>query len=56
MSKQHQEIILISETFKKNMQKYKRQLEMYQWLFKNGFKVSQEAYLLYFNGRKMKSF
>ena len=24
---------------------YKRQLEMYQWLFKNGFKVAKEAYL-----------
>ncbi len=32
---------------------YKRQLEMYQWLFrKNGFKVSNTAYLLYFNGLK----
>ena len=36
---------------------YKRQLEMYQWLFKqNGFKVAKEAYLLYFNGKKMKRF
>ncbi len=32
---------------------YKRQLEMYQWLFrKNGFKVSNKAFLLYFNGLK----
>ena len=32
---------------------YKRQLEMYQWLFrKNGFKVSDTAYLVYFNGLK----
>ena len=32
---------------------YKRQLEMYQWLFKkNGFKVAKEACLLYFNGKK----
>lgn len=32
---------------------YIRQLEMYQWLFrKNGFKVSNEAYLVYFNGLK----
>ena len=32
---------------------YKRQLEMYQWLFKkNGFRVAKEAYLLYFNGKK----
>ena len=32
---------------------YKRQLEMYQWLFKkNGFQVAKEAYLLYFNGKK----
>jgi len=30
---------------------YKRQLEMYQWLFrKNGFSVTNEAYLLYYNG------
>ena len=32
---------------------YVRQLEMYQWLFRqNGFKVSDEAYLVYFNGLK----
>ncbi len=32
---------------------YKRQLEMYQWLFrKNGFQVADEAYLVYFNGKK----
>jgi len=32
---------------------YRRQLEMYQWLFrKNGFKVSDTAYLVYFNGLK----
>ena len=32
---------------------YKRQLEMYQWLFrKNGYKVSNTAYLVYFNGLK----
>ena len=36
---------------------YKRQLEMYQWLFKkNGFKVAEEAYLVYFNGRKNEQF
>ena len=36
---------------------YKRQLEMYQWLLiKNGFKVSNEAYLLYFNGKKNEKF
>ena len=36
---------------------YKRQLEMYQWLFrKNGFKVADEAYLLYFNGKKNEKF
>ena len=36
---------------------YKRQLEMYQWLFrKNGFKVSNVAYLLYFNGLKYQNF
>ena len=30
---------------------YIRQLEMYQWLFRqNGFKVSNTAYLVYFNG------
>ena len=32
---------------------YRRQLEMYQWLFKkNGFRVSNKGYLLYFNGLK----
>ena len=36
---------------------YKRQLEMYQWLFKkNGFKVANEAYLVYFNGKKNEKF
>ncbi len=36
---------------------YKRQLEMYQWLFKmNGFKVSSEAYIIYFNGKKNENF
>ncbi len=30
---------------------YKRQIEMYQWLFrKNGFTVSNEGYLVYYNG------
>ena len=30
---------------------YKRQMEMYQWLFrKNGFKVSQTGYFVYCNG------
>ena len=30
---------------------YKRQIEMYQWLFrKNGFDVSNTGYLVYFNG------
>ena len=34
---------------------YRRQLEMYQWLFrKNGFDVSNQAYLVYFNGLKNK--
>jgi len=43
------------ETFNKYeyAKAYKRQLEMYQWLFKkNGFQVAKEAYLLYFNGKK----
>ena len=32
---------------------YKRQLEMYQWLFRrNGYTVSNEAYLVYYNGLK----
>ena len=47
------------ETFNKYeyARAYKRQLEMYQWLFrKNGFKVANEAYLLYFNGRKNEPF
>ena len=36
---------------------YQRQLEMYQWLFrKNGFQVANEAYLLYFNGKKNEKF
>ena len=44
-----------SETYEKYeyAKAYKRQLEMYQWLFqKNGFQVAHEAYLLYFNGKK----
>ena len=32
---------------------YRRQLEMYQWLLrKNGFQVSDKAYLVYYNGQK----
>ena len=32
---------------------YQRQLEMYQWVFRRlGYKVADEAYLLYFNGLK----
>ena len=32
---------------------YRRQLEMYQWLFKkNGFRVSNTGYLVYYNGLK----
>ena len=32
---------------------YKRQLEIYQWLFRrNGFDVANEAYLVYYNGLK----
>jgi CRISPR/Cas system-associated exonuclease Cas4 (RecB family) len=32
---------------------YKRQVEIYQWLFKqNGFKVSDTAYFVYCNGRR----
>ena len=48
-----------NETFNKYdyAKAYKRQLEMYQWLFrKNGFKVSDEAYLVYFNGKKNERF
>jgi len=34
---------------------YKRQVEIYQWLFrKNGFKVSDMGYFVYANGRKDK--
>jgi hypothetical protein len=34
-------------------QAYKRQMEIYQWLFrKNGFKVSNTGYFVYVNGRK----
>ena len=30
---------------------YRRQLEMYQWIFRqNGFKVSNDGYLVYYNG------
>lgn len=36
---------------------YQRQIEMYQWLFrKNGYDVSDEAYLIYYNGLKNESF
>ena len=48
-----------SETFNKYdyPKAYKRQLEMYQWLLKkNGFKVSQDAFIIYFNGRKNEKF
>ena len=48
-----------SETFNKYEypKSYKRQLEMYQWLFrKNGFNVADDAYLLYFNGKKNEAF
>ena len=48
-----------NETFNKYEypKAYKRQLEMYQWLFKkNGFNVAKEAYLLYFNGKKNEEF
>ena len=48
-----------NETFNKYdyAKAYKRQLEMYQWLFrKNGFKVADEAYLVYFNGKKNERF
>ena len=40
------------ETYKYNYAKgYKRQIEMYQWLFrKNGFEVSNDGFLVYFNG------
>ena len=40
------------ETYKYDYAKgYKRQIEMYQWLFrKNGFQVSNEGFLVYFNG------
>ena len=47
------------ETFNKHeyAKAYKRQLEMYQWLFrKNGFEVADEAYLVYFNGKKNEKF
>ena len=36
---------------------YKRQIEMYQWLFrKNGFQVANEAYLVYYNALKNEPF
>ena len=48
-----------NETFNKYdyAKAYKRQLEMYQWLFRmNGFQVADEAYLVYFNGKKNEKF
>lgn len=48
-----------NETFNKYeyAKAYKRQLEMYQWLFRmNGFEVADEAYLVYFNGKKNEKF
>ena len=48
-----------NETFNKYdyAKGYKRQLEMYQWLFRmNGFQVADEAYLVYFNGKKNEKF
>ena len=48
-----------NETFQKYEypKAYKRQLEMYQWLFKqNGFQVAKEAYIIYFNGKKNEKF
>lgn len=36
---------------------YRRQLEMYQWVFRKlGYEVSNEGYLLYFNGLKNEPF
>ena len=36
---------------------YKRQMEIYQWLFrKNGFDIHETGYFLYINGRKDTSF
>lgn len=38
-----------------NRDSYKRQMEIYQWLFrKNGFKVSNRAYFVYCNGDSSK--
>ena len=52
----HQKINLIGEETWNNWEYpkgYRRQLEMYQWLFrKNGFNVSNTGYLLYYNGPK----
>jgi len=45
--------ILTREDVFNNGETYKRQLEFYIWLFmKNGFKVSNKGYLLYYNGNK----
>ena len=36
---------------------YQRQIEMYQWLFRqNGFQVANEGYLVYYNGLKHEPF
>ena len=44
-----EEIITLNTEYR---QGYKRQLEIYQFLFRhNGFKVSERAYLVYANGR-----
>jgi hypothetical protein len=47
------ENILTKENIFNNGDTYKRQLEIYTWLFmKNNFKVSNKGYILYYNGNK----
>lgn len=43
------EVITLDDEWK---QQYKRQMEIYQWLFReNGFKVSETGYFVYVNGK-----
>ena len=49
-------IVDIKATSKNNFN-WSETFEMYQWLFrKNGFKVADECYLVYFNGKKNEEF
>ena len=48
-------VINLDSKEKKHYKAYKRQMDIYQWLFrKNGFKVSDTGYFVFCNGRKDK--